>query len=80
MSPNVATDAVVLRKHKNDEFHDILLIKRKYDPFKNHFALPGGFVDYNEDPQEGCLRELMEECNLQGNSIEFVIINFFLFI
>jgi 8-oxo-dGTP diphosphatase len=49
-----------------------LLIRRAYDPFKNHLALPGGFVDYNEDPEEGCLRELSEECNLQGKSIEFV--------
>jgi len=48
------------------------MIKRKYDPFKDHFAFPGGFVDYNEDPAEGCLRELREECNLNGNSIELV--------
>jgi ADP-ribose pyrophosphatase YjhB (NUDIX family) len=35
-------------------------------------ALPGGFVDYNEDPKDSCLRELKEECNLDGKSIEFV--------
>lgn len=64
---------MVLRKHRNDKFHDILLIRRAHDPWKDHLALPGGFVDYNEDPINGCLRELKEECNLDGLSIEFVI-------
>jgi 8-oxo-dGTP diphosphatase len=73
----VTTDAVVLRKHKTDKFHDVLLIKRAHEPFKDHFAFPGGFVDYNEDPLEGCLRELKEECNLDGTSIEFVCFNLF---
>jgi len=35
-------------------------------------ALPGGFVDYNENPEIGCLRELKEECDLDGQSIELV--------
>ena len=73
-SPNVTTDSVVLRKHKNDNYHDILLIKRAHDPYKDYLALPGGFVDYNEDPVIGCLRELKEECNLDGISIDFVLI------
>lgn len=51
------------------------MIKRKYDPFKDHFAFPGGFVDYNEDPLKGCLRELKEECDLDGQSIELVSFN-----
>ena len=59
-------------KTKSDHFYDILMIKRGKDPFKNCYALPGGFVDYNEDPQESCLRELKEECNLDGRNIEFV--------
>lgn len=76
-SPNVTTDAVVVRKHQNDDFHDILLIRRAHDPFKHKLALPGGFVDYNEDPQVGCLRELKEECGLDGNSIELVSCYYF---
>lgn len=52
------------------------MIKRLRDPFKDHLAFPGGFVDYNEDPKEGCLRELKEECNLDGLSIEFVRIKY----
>lgn len=66
--PSLASDAIVLRK-KNDRI-DILLIKRGREPFKGKYAFPGGFVDYNEDPIEGCLRELKEETNLIGQKIE----------
>ena len=30
-------------------------------------AFPGGFVDYGEDPKDACLRELLEECSVEGN-------------
>ena len=56
----------MLRPHADDEWHDILLITRGRDPFKGHFAFPGGFVDYNEDPKQGCIRELKEECSIEG--------------
>ena len=42
------------------------MITRKHNPFKDCFALPGGFVDYNEDPKEGVVRELKEETCLEG--------------
>lgn len=64
--PNIATDAIVIKKVESSI--KILLVVRKYDPFKGKFALPGGFLDYNEDPQQGCLRELMEETNITGYS------------
>jgi 8-oxo-dGTP diphosphatase len=66
--PSIATDAMVLRKHKTDDFHDILLITRGRPPFKGRKAFPGGFVDYNEEPLVGCIRELDEECNLKGKN------------
>ena len=73
--PSVTADALVLRKHKTDPFHDILLVTRKFDPFKGHLAFPGGFVDYNEEPLVGCIRELEEECTLKGKNPELVTVS-----
>jgi len=68
----VATDAIVVRPAGTG--HEILLITRLNHPFKGAFAFPGGFVDYNEDPEKGCLRELEEECGLKGKGIELVTV------
>ena len=42
--PALTTDAVLWGIVPGDEQVYILLIRRKNDPFKGHFALPGGFV------------------------------------
>ena len=73
-SPSLTTDAIVLRKHKNDSLHDILLVTRGHDPFKDHLAFPGGFVEYGEEPGKGCLRELKEETNLDGKNLELLTV------
>jgi ADP-ribose pyrophosphatase YjhB (NUDIX family) len=43
----------------------VLLIKRGYDPGKGRWALPAGFVDAVEDPQEAARREVLEETGLE---------------
>jgi len=63
-NPSLAVDAAVVRV--TERGHEILLIQRKYEPSKGLFAFPGGFVDYNEEPQHACIRELVEETNLAG--------------
>ncbi len=71
-SPSLAVDAMVLRGHRADSFHDVLLVTRKFAPFKSRLAFPGGFVDYGEDPEAACIRELLEECNIRGRSPQLV--------
>lgn len=48
----------------------ILLIKRKYEPFKNKWAIPGGFVLNEESLEEAVERELSEETGVRINYLE----------
>ncbi|MEA2053695.1 MAG: NUDIX hydrolase [Candidatus Thermoplasmatota archaeon] len=58
-SPKLTVDGVVIKDKK------ILLIKRKNDPFKGRWALPGGFVEYGETVEEAVVREVKEETGLE---------------
>lgn len=48
----------------------VLLIKRKYEPFKGKWAIPGGFVLENESLEEAVERELKEETGIEINYLE----------
>ncbi len=51
----------------------VLVIRRKHDPFAGSWALPGGFLEINEDFETGVRRELKEETGLEvDNPIHFV--------
>jgi len=47
------------------ENNSILLIKRKNNPYKNNWALPGGFLEYGEKAEVGVVREIYEETGLK---------------
>jgi 8-oxo-dGTP diphosphatase len=48
----------------------VLLIKRKGDPFSGYWALPGGFIDPGETPEEAAKRELQEETGVDIGGIK----------
>lgn len=48
----------------------VLLVKRKYEPFKDGWALPGGFVLENENLEQAVQRELVEETGVKINYLE----------
>lgn len=45
---------------------DLLLIKRGIEPGRGHWALPSGFVEENEKPEQTAIRELREETGIRG--------------
>lgn len=45
---------------------EVLLIQRKNPPFQHCWALPGGYVDADEDPDFAAVRELKEETHLSA--------------
>lgn len=65
----VAVDAIVFGYSKQEGV-SVLLIERKYDPFKNAWALPGGFVLNHESLEEAVVRELNEETGIHVNYLE----------
>ena len=65
----VAVDAIVFGYSKQDGV-SVLLIQRKYEPFKNNWALPGGFVLEKESLEEAVRRELSEETGITVNYLE----------
>ncbi len=58
--PKVAAGVLVERDGK------VLLVKRSVDPNKGDWALPAGFVEIDEGPVQGALREFTEETGFIG--------------
>ena len=56
--PIVGVGAVIVDAGK------VVLIRRKYEPLKGHWSLPGGMVEVGETLEAALTRELLEETGL----------------
>jgi len=65
----VAVDAIVFG-YSREQGVSILLIQRKYPPFKNAWAIPGGFLLTDETLEDAVRRELREETGIEVNYLE----------
>ena len=66
--PMVTVDATVFTH--SDGKTKVLLIKRGNEPFKGKWAVPGGFVNMDEELEDAVVRELAEETGLTGVQLE----------
>lgn len=66
--PALAVDCVVFGFDDGDL--KVLLVQRKFKPFKNKWAFPGGFVEMKETLDEAARRELEEETQIKGLFLE----------
>lgn len=57
--PKLAVGALVIDEGR------VLLIRRAVPPRKGYWAVPSGFVEYDEQPREALAREVEEETGLQ---------------
>ena len=67
MNPAAATAAFIF--NGKDE---LLVLKRKKEPAKGMYDLPGGFADIGETAEEGMAREVKEETGLTVKSMRYL--------
>ncbi len=66
--PMVTVDAVVFAFFGGRA--KLLLVNRANEPFKGKWALPGGFIEIDEELEDAVARELAEETGLTGVPLE----------
>jgi 8-oxo-dGTP diphosphatase len=66
--PMVTVDAAVFGLFRDGA--KLLLIKRGKEPFKGRWAIPGGFIEMDEELADAATRELAEETGLTDVPLE----------
>ena len=66
--PAVTVDTLIFTVR--DDALKVLLIKRAQEPFRGVWAIPGGFVNIDEDLEAAARRELQEETGVCGGYLE----------
>lgn len=64
--PAVTVDAILISRKRNS----VLLIERGREPFKGNWALPGGFIEMDEELDMACQRELEEETGIRVGELK----------
>ncbi len=62
----LSIDAVIIKDNQ------VLLIKRGVEPDKGLWGMPGGYVEWDESPEEAVAREVREETGLIVTSTKLV--------
>jgi len=66
--PAVTVDTIIFTIQDKDL--KVLLVKRGIEPFKNKWAIPGGFVKLDESLEDAAKRELYEETGVKDVYLE----------
>ena len=66
-TPLLAVDCVVF-----DLSRRVLLVRRRNEPFKGEWALPGGFVEIGETVEDACRREVREETGISLGPVSLI--------
>ena len=65
------TGTLAIFRHNNGHT-EVLIEKRKNNPYAGNWGLPGGHIQEGEDVVDGTLREIFEETNIQKEAPVFI--------